>query len=444
MFHKYSKKNIENELQPILFKRAILFVYLKINQIIQRLLAIVVSYDGIHEVFEGDVQYPYADIGGKELLHISEVNEDNRRTYNYVCPYCKKPLRPRLGLYRAHCFAHKKGERCDPDRYIHRTAIDLLEQKWNRDEPFEIKMTVRFECEEYGNCFFHYDSERSCVREEVKTYDLKKHYSRCLVEKKVGEFIPDLCLIDDTGKHEPIFIEIWSKHKNSEKKAESEYMIIEIRLKTTAELEELPKHPITESETVTFSHFKTSKGNLAEKSGLSLMRYTLYGGSLKSYVDEQTVNCKNFRNNHHPKAIFEIDCIKEEVYSSMGLLYYGNALAIDKGYDIRLCYLCQEYGPDRRRWRSYYDDSNAPMGCCREIDTRGFIECKQNDAKTCPFFKLDSFQVKRNVESIENFKRYIWYKNPDGSSSEEYQQRKSYQATNPNYVDLNLDIDVDR
>ena len=41
--------------------------------------------------------------------------------------------------------------------------------------------------------------------------------------------------------------------------AQSDHMIIEIRLKTTEELEELPKHPITESETVTFSHFKVLK-----------------------------------------------------------------------------------------------------------------------------------------------------------------------------------------
>lgn len=38
----------------------------------------MVSYDDINEVFEGDVPYSYAVIGGNELLHISELNEDNR------------------------------------------------------------------------------------------------------------------------------------------------------------------------------------------------------------------------------------------------------------------------------------------------------------------------------------------------------------------------------
>ena len=42
------------------------------------------SANGIHEVFEGDVQYPYADVGAPELLHISQVNQDNRRDYKFT------------------------------------------------------------------------------------------------------------------------------------------------------------------------------------------------------------------------------------------------------------------------------------------------------------------------------------------------------------------------
>ena len=34
--------------------------------------------DGIHEVFEGDVQYPYADVGAPEMLHISKVTPETR------------------------------------------------------------------------------------------------------------------------------------------------------------------------------------------------------------------------------------------------------------------------------------------------------------------------------------------------------------------------------
>lgn len=107
--------------------------------------------DGIHEVFEGDVQYPYADVGAPELLHISQVNQNNRKDFKFTCPYCKNTLHPRLsrGGKRSH-FAHNPGECCDQDRYIHSTAERLLKEKWDRDEPFEITMEVWSFCVSYS------------------------------------------------------------------------------------------------------------------------------------------------------------------------------------------------------------------------------------------------------------------------------------------------------
>ena len=31
---------------------------------------------GLNEIYEGDVQYSYADVGTTELLHISHVNQE--------------------------------------------------------------------------------------------------------------------------------------------------------------------------------------------------------------------------------------------------------------------------------------------------------------------------------------------------------------------------------
>lgn len=387
------------------------------------------TVDGIHEVFEGDVQYPFADVGEPNLMHISGITQENRRSYTYICPYCKKGLRPRLGTKKAHCYAHKPGESCELDRYIHTTAERLLKEKWDRDEPFEITMKVRTECKEIDNCFFYKDYGHGCVSEEVKTFDLKKQYSQCIVEKKYGEFVPDLCLIDDTGQHEPIFIEIWSKHKNSEKKAQSNHMIIEIRLKTTEELEELPKHPITESETVTFSHFKVLKKTPTKDDGPRLMRYTLYAGTLKSYVDDETVFCGNYKSKHHAKSIFEVVCSQDEVHTTQQFRNYCNAIAIDRGYNIRSCYLCQLFGPDKRE-KEYDDDvpfnPDRPVGCRRDIDAQGLIECKPEEAMTCEQFKLKDRPLNRLKAQYANINRYIWFKNAGGSVSEEYQERKDY------------------
>lgn len=387
------------------------------------------TIDSIHEVFEGDVQYPYADVGAPELLHISKVNQDNRKGFKYTCPYCKNTLRPRLsrGSRRSH-FAHNPGECCDQDRYIHSTAERLLKEKWDRNEPFEITFGVRTVCSRFTTCFYSQAYKHQCFFHKPETFDLKKYYSTCLVEKKYGEFIPDLCLIDETGKHEPIFIEIWSKHKNSEKKAESDYKIIEIRLRTVADLENLPKHPITESENVTFNHFKTLKKEPEAEDGPELMKYTLFADSLKSYVDTKYVSCTNYNTKHHAKAILEIVGVKNDFYTVNHFRKYCNAIAIEKGCDIRSCYLCRQYGEDKSSlvWDAELCTFEDPvLGCRRNIKNLGIIPCKPDDARTCDQFVLKDYPLKKIMETYADTSLYIWERHPDGTESEEYRERKN-------------------
>ena len=381
--------------------------------------------DGIHEVFEGDVQYPYADVGEPKLLHIGKVNQKNRRDYKYTCPYCQKDLRPFLSKgkknsKRSH-FSHKNGERCDQDGYIHTTAKRLLKEKWDSDEPFEITMSVKTVCKHVANCLFCKSTGYSCSFGKTETYNLKEHYTQCLVEKKFGDFIPDLCLIDENDKHDPIFVEIWSKHKNSEKKANSNHMIIEIRLKTIPELEELPKHPITESETVSFSHFKVLKKAPEASSGPKLMKYILYGGSLKSYIDKDKTLCSNYNTHHQRQAVLEIVGMRDEIYTLTDFRRLCTAIAIDKGYDIRSCNICRKYGEDRSalEWDNELCQFKAPVkGCRRDLKNQGILPCKPDDAKTCEKFILKDKPLKRVMETYSWATLYIWERLPDGTTTE--------------------------
>lgn len=372
--------------------------------------------DGIHEVFNGDVQYPFADIGETKLLHISSVTPENRKSHTYTCPYCKKELRPRLGTKRKHCFAHKPNESCELDRYIHSTAERLLKEKWDSDQPFEIRMTVHSQCENRMNCIFQ---QSTCTAKKIETFDLKEWYSQCLVEKKVGEFIPDICLIDETGKHDPIFIEIWSKHQNSLKKQTSEYKIIEIRLKTIQDLEELPKHPITESETVTFSHFKIAKKAQSYFEGPKLMKYQLYSETLKSYVSGEGINCTNYRD-HHDKAILEIVGYR----IGFPLRYFQRfctSVALEKGFDIRSCFHCKYYGSDYRHDKPIHDISEVvikPQGCRRNLEEQGLIDCTPEEARSCKHFQKKEQPYRFYKNWFKNMKLYVWTRNPDKNESE--------------------------
>lgn len=360
------------------------------------------------------------------MLHIGKVSQENRHTFKYVCPYCHNDLRPFLSRgkrnsKRSH-FSHKNGERCDQDGYIHTTAKRLLKEKWDSEEPFEITMSVKTECNRIASCLFCQATGYRCTFGKKETYNLKEYYTQCLVEKKFGDFIPDLCLIDENEKHDPIFIEIWSKHKNSDKKANSIHKIIEIRLKTIPELEELPLHPITESETVSFSHFKVLTKNPEASDGPRLMKYILYGDTLRSYVDREKTTCSNYNIRHQRKAVLEIVGMCDDIYTLTDFRWLCSALAIDKGYQIRSCYLCRKYGEDRSalEWDNELGRFKDPvLGCRRDLKQQGILPCKPDDAKACEQFILKDYPLKRIMSVYSRATLYIWERKPDGTTVEE-------------------------
>lgn len=300
------------------------------------------TFDGIHTVYEGDVQYPYADVGETKLLHISGVTKENRRQYSYICPCCQKRLRPRLGDKNRHCFYHDKGSRCAMDKYIHDTAERLLKEKFDSDDPFEVVMYVTKTCEQHEGCLFAKDHGQDfCTKTESIKYDLKQHYQKCLVETKCGDFIPDLMLIDETGKRNPIFIEIWHKHKSNEAKLNSNIKIIEIRLKKVDELQPLVENPITESDTVRFFNFKLIKVKPEEMTDVKLYKFVLYP-SLKSYCSaDPTMSCSNYRSHHYKNSLVEVTALANGYFDRNNFWQYCLFISRQKGADVKDCYLCK-------------------------------------------------------------------------------------------------------
>ena len=366
------------------------------------------TLDGIHTVYEGDVQYPYADVGAPELLHISRVTQENRKDFNYICPCCNKPLHPRLGEKNRHCFYHDSGSRCSMDKYIHDTAKRLLWEKWEHSESFEITLNVNTICNHHDTCTLKQaNAYYLCQSAETRTIDLKKYYHRCIIEKKIDKFIPDLRLIDDTGKRDTIFIEIWSKHKNSEIKANSNYKIIEIRIKSVDELEGLSKRPIIESDDITFSHFDTVKKIPENFSGERFYRYFLYP-KLTSYCTEPgKVRCTNFQTLHQSSAILEITGRATDFSSRTDFWTYCNTIAREKGFDVRACNLCRLYWT----WDAVGGIAPSKKACGRNGEEYGPIDCKLTDAMTCNHFIYKDFLAKKIKDQYSHIQ--IWQQQPN-------------------------------
>lgn len=371
---------------------------------------------------ESDVQYPFASIEDGSVISIASVDNENRRLHKYTCPGCKEEFRPRLGSKRAHCFYHYTGNRCDINKYIHDTAELVLKQKFDNEEKFEIVMSVRRECANYQECIFKTDT---CSWSETNTYDLKKHFKECLVEHRYGEFVPDLLLLPKDETKDPIFIEIWNKHKNSEKKANSKYKIIEIKVQSMQELEELPKYPIKESETVTFSHFKTVKPIKPEKMEhhVDLIRYMLFERGTSFCGKYQGEKCYSYGHVSNQKVIFAaigrvMDFANgpDHDLAKGAMREFVTHRARMKGYNPRSCYECV------KSLKSNVDSENnesAPTLCCGKdrFTTGEIVECKHEDALTCEHFVHRDYRTTQVLARHRFDPIFIWER--EEKSSEE-------------------------
>jgi len=88
-------------------------------------------------------------------------------------------------------------------------------------------------------------------------------------------------------------------------------------------------------------------------------------------------------------------------------------LALEKGYDVKVCQLCQLYNFKER-------------GCIREFREKGIIiPCDTVDAKSCEQFRLRDRLLKIS-------KRYmtdpviVWEKKPDGQEIETVERQKAW------------------
>lgn len=366
-----------------------------------------------------EVKYPYALIEDESILHIREVDKDNRRLHKYTCPGCHQEFRPRLGAKRAHCYYHYLGNRCSMDKYIHNTAEKLLQQKfYSEEEKFEVTMTVLTQCHHYKDCIF---KEHTCSQSEVKTFDLKKYYKDCLVEQKFGEFIPDLLLVPkDETKNDPIFIEIWHKHKTSEKKMNSGNKIIEIRIETPEELEQLPKGPITESDKITFTNFDPAQKDPDKMPGVKLLQYTLYDKGTFFCGDCKYEKCYHYKiRNIISTTILKIIGRESDFhyvpefeggqFSPRGW-FRENAsyLAVQKGYDPRSCFQCQQGDKITQE-----DSKDTCIKCRKRLDENQLpSDITHTEAASCKDYLRKTVwdDLILQFQSWRDLPLYIWEK----------------------------------
>jgi len=132
------------------------------------------------------IKLPIAlDLNTNQLIHITNINKDNKESFNFVCPQCKTPLIVKIGDINVHHFAHKNLQcEINPETIIHILAKKVIAE--NNEIILPIYNPI-----------------------SLKWQHIKKEYTLSAIESKYEDIIPDIIINID---NRPIFIEVAYSH----------------------------------------------------------------------------------------------------------------------------------------------------------------------------------------------------------------------------------------
>lgn len=301
----------------------------------------------------------------------------------------------KLGSRNIHHFAHKGGDdNCNTETYLHKLGKYLLKKKFDESDEFLINYKRTAKCALYNSCDSSNVKEYECIRYVDTPINLKRYFDTCEEEQTIDDFRADLLLSDSTGRHkDKVLLEICVSHECTEKKKLSGYRIIELRIKSEADLFNMLSAPISENENNKFYGFKQEISNTTARYKRRISRFALLTNG-KVYV--------NFSSDcivklHDKNAVLElnIDDSEERLlgYSGqprlldddfrqmngVGVNAYviGLVYAINLGCKIKNCTLCKYSGS------IFY----SPFHCRMSMKYgTPFSPDRQRDAAKCPYY----------------------------------------------------------
>lgn len=207
------------------------------------------------------IQYPFACDEQGALVSVHDIQREHRYEHMYTCPECGKTLRPRLGEKNAKHFYHSDGQACGIESYLHRIAKLIFAARINStNTPFKVSFQRRVICEDHKICPAY--KQHLCSYIEPCAIDLAAEYDLpAEIEPKIEGlediYRPDVCIKSSNPEFKDIFLEVWYKHKSSEKKIHSGHRIIEFHIKSEDQLLDLLfRNEFKESADIIFYNFE--------------------------------------------------------------------------------------------------------------------------------------------------------------------------------------------
>lgn len=323
------------------------------------------------------MKYEYA-IENSELIHISSINNQNRKNYSdLICISCGNALIPKLGECKIHHFAHKINCECSSETYLHRlaktTLFNNLSYRLQNNLPYYVSIPFELACN-------HYSKYSQFCQRSKKNYPINilKFFDSVYLERACDSFVPDVLLFNKKTEL-CIFIEIAVSHFCSEQKIKSNNRIIEIPVFNQSDIKGLSSSSLDDIDTYTYNFIVKSaydelcnnyciyKKERDEKFYSHMAEYFVIHTSGKC----QIVNLSNrqfianSKNNMYRFAICRYGDYKDinSVYFKDSIFY----LYAEQNFNIRNCQLCKHNHRSSYESYCYYynriTNSNDAIKC---------------------------------------------------------------------------------
>jgi hypothetical protein len=328
------------------------------------------------------------DINCLERVHLTKDDK-------YYALENNLELIPRLGLKKRKHFAHKSNTNSIGSRetYLHILGKILFFEKYKKalenNTPFLFSFPITKICDRLESIY----GTKCKFDDSHETFNLTNYFTEIKLEKKDGEFIPYLTIMNPNNGNK-IFIEIKVTHESTPKKLNSGFRIIEIHLNSDDDIKnvtEFEKGLI--SENIRLINFKK---NVTIKSICKLnnclkekFNYFFVTSDGKCYLHSAITEKQLLHavNQNSVNSIFHIiepinNIFHYSQWADSELNFYKKYIskAAKSNILVRNCYIC--------RYHAHNISLDYVPGepiFCKFLK----IKCGSNNASKCSYYKMD-------------------------------------------------------
>ena len=196
-------------------------------------------------------QYRYAYDSLGSLVDVIELSPDRSKLdQQYICIGCGEPLTAKTkGQKKEKHFSHKvENASCTRETYLHKLGkqafFDVYSQCLEAHVPFTIILSHPLHCSTYKTLLGDI-----CSQETTKqVHLLTQYYDQIKLEKRDGQFIPDVIIFNKIDTTKKVYVEIAVTHFLSTEKLSSNNRIIEIPIQTETDVEKIRTHCLTSAD----------------------------------------------------------------------------------------------------------------------------------------------------------------------------------------------------